>query len=239
MDAISGFGVKGPLRREVITPNLNHSNASDIHQFLTNKFHDDDKKHYFNIESEKIKHQREDKVPLPITKCREKHMISFFPDGCMQTKVNICSCPECLKGKFAKCSFEAGKAYFTECSDDEFSDLNSDEEIENDDLCCENENVMENEIRADCVVDVVQPCSYVALYSPPESFESFYLCYVIESGITSESMCDDYNHVIEKGIKYLKCHYLEKKSEKKGNIFYKMLGKTVYVLPAHVLYPFV
>ena len=166
-------------------------------------------------------------------------MISFFPDDCIQTKVNVCSCPECLKGKFAKCSFEAG-TYFTECSDDEFSELNSDEEIENDDLCCENENVTEeNEIRADCVVDVLQPCSYVALYSPPESFELFYLCYVIESGIVSESMCDDYNHVIETVTTYLKCNYLEKKSEKKGNIFYKMLGKTVYVLPAQVLYPFV
>ena len=73
----------------------------------------------------------------------EKSTISFFLDGCIQTKVNICSCPECLKVKFAKCSFEAGKAYFTECSDNEFSDLNSDEEIENDDLCCENENVTE------------------------------------------------------------------------------------------------
>ena len=52
-------------------------------------------------------------------------------------------------------------------------------------------------------------------------------------------MCDGYNHVIEKGTKYLKCNYLEKKSEKKGSIFYKMLGKTVYVLPAQVLYPFV
>ena len=43
VDAMSGFGVKGPLQREVITSNLNYSNASDIHQFLTNKFHADDK----------------------------------------------------------------------------------------------------------------------------------------------------------------------------------------------------
>ena len=66
-----------------------------------------------------------------------------------------------------------------------------------------------------------------------------FTCYVIESGIASEYMCDDYNHVIEEGMKYLKCNYLEKKSEKKGNIFYKKLEKTVYVLPAQVLYPFV
>ena len=142
------------------------------------------KKHYYYLESEKIKQERENKIPLPISKCREKHMISFFPDGSIQAKVNICSCPECLKEKFVKCLFEAGKVYFTACSDDKCSDLNSDEEIETDDLFCKNENVTEeNEIRADCVVNVVQPCSYVALYAPPEAFEMFCLCYVIESCI--------------------------------------------------------
>ena len=48
------------------------------------------------------------------------------------------------------------------------------------------------------------------------------------------NLCDDYNHVIEKGMKYLKSNYLEKKLEK-GNIFYEKLKKTVYVLPAQVL----
>ena len=58
VDAMSGFGVKGPLRREVITSNFNYSNASDIHQFLSSKFHNDDKKHYYYLESEKIKQER-------------------------------------------------------------------------------------------------------------------------------------------------------------------------------------
>ena len=53
-------------------------------------------------------------------------------------------------------------------------------------ICFVKTNVTEeNEIRADCVVDVVQPCSYVALYAPPEAFEMFCLCYVIESGKAS------------------------------------------------------
>ena len=43
IDAMSGFRVKGPLRRDVITSNFNYSNASDIHQFLSSKFHNDDK----------------------------------------------------------------------------------------------------------------------------------------------------------------------------------------------------
>ena len=48
----------------------------------------------------------------------------------------------------------------------------------------------------------------MAFYAPPESFEMLCLYYVIESGIASESMCDDYNHVIEKGMKDLKCNEL-------------------------------
>ena len=33
----------------------------------------------------------------------KKHMIPFFPDGSVQTKINICSCEEHLKGEFVKC----------------------------------------------------------------------------------------------------------------------------------------
>ena len=38
---------------------------------------------------------------------------------------------------------------------------------------------------------------------------------------------------------YLKCNYLEKISETKGNVFYKMLKKIVYVLPAQIVNRFV
>ena len=52
-------------------------------------------------------------------------------------------------------------------------------------------------------------------------------------------MVGDYNNIIEKGSMYPKCNYLETKSDKKGNVFYKMLKKIVYVLPAQVVNPFV
>ena len=126
-----------------------------------------------------ISKHREDKQPLPIKFCREKHMISFFPDSSIQTKVNLCSCLECLKGNFIGCSYESGKIIYTNCSDDECSD-NSDEEIENEDLYCEETVTEENEMRAECIVDVVRPGAYVALFSPPESFEIFYLCQVMK-----------------------------------------------------------
>ena len=65
------------------------------------------------------------------------------------------------------------------------------------------------------------------------------MSYVIDVGVTPKMMVDDYTHIIEKGSIYLKCNYLEKKSEKKkGNIFYKMLKKIVYALPPQVVNPF-
>ena len=39
-------------------------------------------------------------------------MLAFFPDGYVQTKVNICSCNVCIKGEFTSCSHEVGKKLF-------------------------------------------------------------------------------------------------------------------------------
>ena len=66
-----------------------------------------------------------------------------------------------------------------------------------------------------------------------------FLCYVNDVGVAPEIMVDDYNRIIEKRSMYLKLNYLEKKSEKKGNVFYKMLKKIVYALPAQVVNPFI
>ena len=233
VDAMSGFGVKSPWRRVVITSNFSYGNSLDIYNYFTETFSNDDKKHHFFVDPETIAKRREHKQPLPIKLHREKHMISFSPDGSVQTKINICLCEKCLKGAFIKCSNEAGKnIYFNDYSEYEDSEeSDSDDEAKND--TCESVT-KENEIKAECVIDVVNPGSYVALYSSPNPFEmGFFVSYIADTGVTPEI-------IIEKGSIYLKCNYLEKKSEKKkGNIFYKMLKKIVYVLPAQVVNPFV
>ena len=108
VDAMSGFEVKSPFRRAVITSNFSYANSLDIYNYLTETFSNDNKKHYFVHDPETIGKRREDKQPLPIKLCRENH-ISFLPDDTMQTKINICLCEECLKGAFIKRSSEAGK----------------------------------------------------------------------------------------------------------------------------------
>ena len=75
----------------------------------------------------------------------------------------MCLCEECLKGAFIKCSYEAGKKiYFNDSSEyEDNEEADFDDEAEND--TCESVTE-ENEIRAECVMDAVNPGSYVALY---------------------------------------------------------------------------
>ena len=65
--------------------------------------------------------------------------------------------------------------FFNYDSDEETSGSESDKEFECEDITDnEEDTVKENKIRADCVADAVEPCSYIVLYSSPESFEMFY-----------------------------------------------------------------
>ena len=62
--------------------------------------------------------------------------------------------------------------YFNDSSDYEDSEeSDSDDEAENDTCKSVTE---ENEIRAKCVMDAVNPGSYVAFYLSPDSFEMFF-----------------------------------------------------------------
>ena len=61
----------------------------------------------------------------------------------------------------------------------------------------------EQELRAECVANIVMPNSFIALFSPPESFELFYLCQAFSIITASEMINDQYNHVIQQGDKYI------------------------------------
>ena len=74
--------------------------------------------------------------------------------------------------------------------------------------------------------------SYVALYLSPDSFE-FFSCYVTDVGVAPEMMVDDCNHIIEKGSMNLQCSSVGKNLKKE--VFYKILKKIAYVLPAQVV----
>ena len=78
VDAMSAFRVKGPLRRAVVTLDFSYSNSKDIYEFLINKYHNGETKHYFLIDKDEITEKRESKPLLIIKDCMEKH-VSVFP----------------------------------------------------------------------------------------------------------------------------------------------------------------
>ena len=58
-----------------------------------------------------MNHRCEEINPVPIPGCVKEshHMICIKPDGTILTKVNICSCSDCLEGNFLDCCVEKGQ----------------------------------------------------------------------------------------------------------------------------------
>ena len=61
------------------------------------------------------------------------------------------------------------------------------------------------------------------------------MCKVLDFGVALEQLSDNYNHVIEKGEKYIKVQYFQKDQEFKSKVRYKLLMDEVYVYPNLVM----
>ena len=73
------------------------------------------------------------------------------------------------------------------------------------------------------------PC-YISVLSPNSAHELFYLFKVIEKCVAQEDCQDIYGHKIFKNELYLKGYYLEKQSDKKTAVVYKLLDRhLVYI----------
>ena len=118
-----------------------------------------------------------------------------FPDGTIQSKINICSCKSCIKGDFVFYLAEKGKTVqqVTEASD---GDSTTESEFENyydDDTEYDSETY---ELRSESVNSVLTKKTTIALYSSSNSLDLLYLCKVIDFGVAIENMVDEYNHII-------------------------------------------
>ena len=175
-------------------------------------------------------------MPLVIKRCRSLHMISFFPDGLVQSKINLCSCSNCIEGDFTSCLIEKDRLVLvTDASDDD----SSSEDFENDFDVDEESDTEMYELRAETVNDVLTEDTCIALYSSSNALELFFLCKVLDFGVANEDLFDSYNHVITKVCKYLRCQYYQKTKESNGKVHYKLLPKNVLAVPTEVLSPFV
>ena len=239
VDAMSGFGVKGAIRRAVVTKNFSFTTAEDIHNYLYNFFEIDEQKEHCLVTPEAI-HSKRSNDKLKIDGCIPLHMFCYSPDGSIQLKRGICSCSMCKVGKFIDCSNEKGVIIYPRRSNqDESSSSSSDIEDSDRDDKVEEIDVEQYKMRSASISEIVETQNIVALFAPVESFEMIYLCKVISIEVGENEIIDDYHHTIQKGSVYLKCHYLEKFSEKRSKVGYKLLSKNVFVLPSQVMNPLV
>ena len=107
VDAMSGFGVKTPLRRAIVTSDVFFDSAEKVWKYFSESVDQTSNKIYRLVKDlERGEHQQ-----MEISGCRKLHMFSYFPNGEIQLKENICSCDQCLKGNFRLCDTEPGRIF--------------------------------------------------------------------------------------------------------------------------------
>ena len=154
-------------------------------------------------------------------------MICFLPSGIIQIKENICSCANGINGKFIDCEYQPESQISSKeiTSDDESEDDYKFDEDFDDDSAAQQE-LYNQQLRDDCIFELLQKETFIAICSPPMSQELFYLCRVLDFGVALDDLCDKYNHKVPKGTSYIKCQYLERICEKKETCainFYQIL----------------
>ena len=172
-----------------------------------------------------------------IKQSRDQHILVFKPDGSIQSKVNLCSCEQCIKGDLIYCKCEKGVLI---CNGDAESDEEEEDDNENGVVQTSNDKeVEENEMYGSNILDVITTGSVVALYSDENARELFYLCKILDVKTAEETVQDNYDHYIEKNTNYLICNYFERVKERRGMVQYQLLDGEVFVHPCQVAVPFV
>ena len=131
---------------------------------------------------------------------------------------------ECVVGNFIDCLSNLGIQIFSGDSLDE-SDSGWYTEESDIEEAYNKISRIEQELRAECVTDIVVPNSFIGLFSPPELFELFYPCHAFSLETASEMLIDQYNYIIQQGEKSIVCKYLEKLKEKRGYILLQKPSK--------------
>ena len=65
--------------------------------------------------------------------------------------------------------------------------------------------------------------------------QNMFLIFGLLLQLAEKEIIDDYHQTIQNGSVYLKCHYLEKVSEKRSKVGYQLLSKNVFILPSQVM----
>ena len=237
VDAMSAFGVKSPLRRAVVTQDFKYNCANDIKNFLEERFSAQyPEKQYFTVEPSELDELRQNKDEFIIKNCQAQHMISYFANGQVQGKINMCSCDKCLIGEFIHCTVEMGT--ILQNSNNE-SDSEGDDEADYENEEHSEELFTESVVHGDSILDSIAKGNIIALLA--DSSDPFYLCKVLDFGIAVAEIGDrKTNNFVSVGEQYIACQYLDldkKRRKTKGKMHYRLLDGIVYINPAEVFVP--
>ena len=223
IDAMSSFGVKSILRRDIVSHDVWFSNSVEICEYL--KFRGDKRMYYSTVDPVTVDKNRQDRQEHVIDHCMINHLFDYKPH-CNEVLIKeyLCDCELCLRFEFDQC-------------------LRLEEDIDQEETVCPpqvaNEDCELDEVNHDSqIYEFVDVASYIALASYSTN-EPIYIIQVSEKGEATEKLTDRYGHVIMPGEKYFKGKYLQQTRSRVMNIKqFKLIEHVVYCLPEEVFEAF-
>ena len=140
--------------------------------------------------------RKQPREEFKILQCKKLRIIAFFPDGWIMRKEKICYCYKCLNGDLDKCEFEPDRII-------KKGDVNSEDdkihgwEYEENEILKELffSHIEKGSYIKESFFSHIEKGSYVALYSPPQTSELFYLRKVLSCETATTSISDANYHI--------------------------------------------
>ena len=197
IDAMSSFGVKAILRRDIISLDKWFANSAEIVDYLS--LRGDDRMKYVHIDEKYVDSVRQQRKGKPLPGYQKCHLFVYEPGTSnVLMREYLCSCEYYLNFEFSKCvSLTVSSVPVDTNEHEEECDLD-DEYINN----ADGDQALH-------FFEFVEIPSYVAVISGKIS-EQLYIIRVTEKGKVTEKLNDHWNHVVLPGELYLKGNYLVK-----------------------------
>ena len=193
IDAMSSFGVKNVLRRDIVTHDIFFDTSEEIFDYLHIK---NPQFYYAHINAEYLSPKRRDYMehvePIEIAGCMKQHMFVYTPNSKeIMCKECLCDCSQCLQLNFDNwcCSFQS----------DEIETLNLEEEF------VDSSNI---ENYGQHIFEFIDIPSYITLVSG-RTMKPLYFVLVKEKGVAGEVMKDCYDHIMSVGDMFFRRNYLK------------------------------
>lgn len=215
IDAMSAFGVKSILRRDIIGLDVWFVDSQAIRDYLD--IRKDPRMSYTVVSQKQVDKKRMARVERKIDGCMAMHLFEYKPnENSVYMKEFLCDCDNCLNLEFDACLRVDGP--------DESQMDEVEESVENDDDCY----LDEEQDRGQHIFEFVSIPCFIAVISF-NSCEPIYFIKVIEKGVATDVMRDRYGHSINSGECFLRGNYL--KSDRSRNMALKRFS----IVPGDVL----